>query len=321
MSKILRVIVSGALLTFLAWRTDWVQVGTVFALLRMEIWVAAVLLYCLVQVVSGLRWQLLARSLGFERSLWQFTGFYFIGMYFNLVLPTSVGGDVVRAWYLDGQSGRRPSALLSVFVDRLSGLVVLLGLAYLATALSPIALPMWVLTSVWSTVGAVVLALVLLPVMARHRFLSRRYAKLSMEIRHALSFVFRPSIMTLSLVIQAANVYLVWMVGRAIQAPIPDAYYCILVPMVTLLTLLPISVNGMGVREGAMVLFLAPLGVSEGMALGLSFLWFSVFTTASLCGGAVYLFGRFPRPEVQADHEPVRYHSDQGRAGQSRAAA
>ena len=48
------------------------------------------------QVLSGLRWQLLARPLGFRGSIWRFTAFYFIGMYFNLLLPTSVGGDVIR---------------------------------------------------------------------------------------------------------------------------------------------------------------------------------------------------------------------------------
>jgi hypothetical protein len=64
--------------------------------------------------------------------------------------------------------------------------------------------------------------------------------------------------------------------------------------------LLPISVNGMGVREEATVLFLAPLGIAEGTALTLSVLWFAVCASVSLLGGAVYLFGHFPRPEASA---------------------
>src|SRR5262249_5560543 len=107
------------------------------------------------------------------------------------------------------------------------------------------------------------------------------------------------------------------------------SYYWVLVPMVSLLTLLPVSVNGMGVREGATALFLAPLGVGEGTALSLAFLWFAASAAASLGGGVVYLFGRFPRPadragasvEVQTDHGPVGGDSGQGRAGQPRAAA
>src|SRR5947209_8083614 len=103
-SKKLRLVVSVALLGCLAWRTDWARVGHAFAQMRPGLWLAAVGLYLATQVVSGLRWRLLAEPLGFEQSLARFTGLYFVGMFFNLVLPTSVGGDVVRAWYLDGGS-------------------------------------------------------------------------------------------------------------------------------------------------------------------------------------------------------------------------
>jgi uncharacterized membrane protein YbhN (UPF0104 family) len=125
----------------------------------------------------------------------------------------------------------------------------------------------------------------------------------------------------LSVLVQAANVIIVWLAGLAIGATVPASYYWILVPMVTLLTMLPVSLNGMGVREGGMVLFLAPLGIATGTALSLALLWFAVFTSASLLGGLVYLFGRFPRPEVRDNHEPECGHSDQGRARQSWTAA
>jgi uncharacterized membrane protein YbhN (UPF0104 family) len=124
----------------------------------------------------------------------------------------------------------------------------------------------------------------------------------------------------LSFVVQAANIVLVWLVALALDVPVPAVYLAVAVPMVTLLTLLP-SINGMGLREGGMVLFLQPLGVAPETALTLSFLWFAVFTSASLLGGAIYLFGQFPRPEEQAEHGPVGHYSDQGRARQSAAAA
>src|SRR5437870_2894705 len=133
--NLLRVLVSGLLLAWLAWRMDWSQVGEVFARLRLELWLAAVAVYAFTQFVSAARWQILAKPLGLRRPFWQFAGLYFIGMYFNLVLPTSVGGDVVRALYLNRHTGRRLTAFLSVFIDRLSGLVVLVALAAAATVL------------------------------------------------------------------------------------------------------------------------------------------------------------------------------------------
>lgn len=320
MSKYLRLLISGTLLAWLALRADWLQVRQIFAHLRIELWLAAVLLYLVTQMVSAVRWQCLARPLGFERPLRQFIGMYYIGMYFNLLLPTSVGGDVVRAWYLDGQSGRYEAALFSVLIDRLSGLVLLLVLASVAVLASPLPLDGQVVLGVWGTVGGIVLGFILLPQLARFQRLGAKYQKLGSDVRRSLALVFHPLNVFLSLFVQSANVVLVWLVGRAIDASIPDSYYWILVPMVTLATLLP-SISGMGVREEATIRLLAPLGVAQSLALSLALLWFSVFAAASLCGGIVYLLGRFPRPKVTTDHETVRDNPDQGRARQLEAAA
>jgi uncharacterized membrane protein YbhN (UPF0104 family) len=321
-SKKLRLAISVVLLAWLASRTEWGQVGACFAGLRPAWWLAALGLFVLTQLVSAYRWQLVARPLGFSRPLREFTGFYFIGMFFNLFLPTSVGGDVVRAWYLDGGTGRRLSAFLSAFVDRASGLLLLLGLACVAAVLCPIALESWIRYSVWGAAGCAVLGLVLLPPLARWTDRFDRVRRLSAD---AALYRRYPGLLAacagLSLVIQAANVVVVWLVGRGLGAPIPLTYYWIFVPMVTLLTLLPVSLNGMGVREGGMVLFLAPLGVADSTALSLALLWFAVFTAAGLLGGGVYLLGHFPAPAVQGAHEPVGGDSDQGRAGQFKAAA
>jgi uncharacterized membrane protein YbhN (UPF0104 family) len=329
-NRALRLGVSALLLGWIAWQTDWSQVGHAFGQLRVELWLAAIATLALTQVVSALRWQLLARPLGFERSLWQYTGFYFIGMYFGMVLPTSVGGDVVRAWYLDGRSGCRLAAFVAVFLDRLSGLLVLLAMACVATLVCPLELPAWIPWSVWGTAASAVVGLALLPVIARRS----KHAKLrASQLRSAFAMLRSPRLLAattlLSLVVQAANVIIVWLVGTAIGAGVHAEYYWILVPMVSLLTLLPVSVNGMGLREGGMAVFLAPLGVGRGTALTLSLLWFAVFTATSLLGGFVYLFGRFPRPErpadladeEQADDGPVGGNSDQGRARQFKAAA
>jgi hypothetical protein len=118
-----------------------------------------------------------------------------------------------------------------------------------------------------------------------------------------------------------ANVVVVWFVGEALGLSVPFAYYAVFVPLVTLLTLAPISLNGMGIREAGAVLFLAPFGIDEGSALCLSVLWFFVLTAVSLSGGGVYLWGLVVRNEVLTDHDAVGSHSHQGRERQPAAAA
>jgi uncharacterized membrane protein YbhN (UPF0104 family) len=320
-NKGLRLLVSGALLAWLGWHLNWLQVTAVFQHLRLDFWLGAVGLYAAAQVTSAFRWRLLARPLGLRQPLVHFAAFYFIGMFFNLLLPTSVGGDVVRAWYLDGGSGRRLLALLSVLVDRLSGLLVLLCLACAGVLLCPIALPRWMPWSVWLTAGCGFAGLVAAALCARW---TDRLAGVRALFEAMEHYLYRPRLLVqataLSVVVQGANIVLVWLVGLSIQAPVPASFYWIAVPMVTLLTLLPVSLNGMGVREGGMILFLSPLGVSEATALSLAFLWFTVFTSVSAAGAVVYLFGSFPRPQENANGSVSR-DSDQGRTRQLKTAA
>jgi hypothetical protein len=335
--KCLKFLVSGLLLAVLAWRTDGDQVAAVFGPLRLNWWLAALAVYGVAQLLSAVRWQMLSRPLGFPQPLRYFLGYYFIGMFFNLMLPTSVGGDVVRALYLDQGSGRRLPAFVSVFVERCSGLMVLLALAAAGVMLAPMPLPAWVSESVWGTLAIFVLAGAGAWFYCGWRTAAggleeqecarapRRFRVLQSAVRNLQSaLATRPSLLVtttlLSLGVQAANVVLVWLVGEGIGADVPPAYYWIVVPMVSLMQVVLPSLNGHGVREGGLILFLGPVGVPASTALALGFLWFAVMATASLTGGLVYLFGRFPRPEVPVD-EPVGDYSDQGRARQPAAAA
>jgi uncharacterized membrane protein YbhN (UPF0104 family) len=344
---------SSALVALLICRIDWHQVGSAFAGLDVRLWLGALLLYLLTQAVSAWRWQVLGRVIGLQGSWGRYFAFYFIGMFFNLVLPTSVGGDVVRAWYLARQPGpvppfgKRTAAFLSVLADRVNGLAVLIVVACVATLVCPLSLPLWMTATVAGT-GAATLAgvgvLPLLPWLAALGPVQRASPRLR-NILEAASLYWStrgPMLLVtfLSLLVQLGNVVLAWLVGEGLGLPVPPLYYGILVPLVSLLTLLPISLNGMGLREAGTVLLLAPLGISPASAVTLSLLIFAVYTAASLGGGFVYLFGQFPRfqtalangdngpasipirgVEECGDAQPVRGNSDQGRMRQPPAAA
>jgi uncharacterized protein (TIRG00374 family) len=322
-SKKLRLAASVVLLAVLAWRTEWSQVRAAFATLRLDLWLLAAGIYAATQAVSVLRWQLLARPLGFREPFGRYLSYYYIGMFFNLVLPTSVGGDVVRAWYLDAKSGRRTEAFVSVIADRVSGVIVLLLIALIALNLRNVDLPAWMSLTVTAMTGGALLTLAVLFFLSKRvdtpytgrSSLRFQLVKLIRAISD-LPAVIMPDRHTfllttfLSVVVQLANVLIVWLVGVALHVSVPGSYYFILVPTVTLLTLLPISLNGMGVREGATALLLAPLGVDPGTAMTLAFLWFAAFMLPSLGGVFFYLGAGVPRyrepgPEDRQQPPPV----------------
>jgi uncharacterized protein (TIRG00374 family) len=334
--KLLRVAISVCLLGFLAWRMrgDWEKIQDIFAQMRLMYWLLAVGVFLVAQLASSVRWRWLARPLGFEQGPWRFLGYYFVGMFFNLVLPTSVGGDVVRAWYLDGHSGRRLPAFVSVFADRVSGLLVLLIMACVGVIFSPLELHPLVRLSVLGTAGGALLGMAAFGALiywkrdsikawgeGRHKensgdvattWTSRLLSKLrrfTLAFSHTLTLYVRyPGMIVgttiLSLIVQAANVLLVGLIGAAIGASVDASYYWILVPMVSLLSVLVPSINGMGVREGGTLLMLTPLGVEPTTGATLGFLWTLAYSAGNLTGVLFYLFGRFERfSAAQAEAE------------------
>jgi uncharacterized membrane protein YbhN (UPF0104 family) len=280
-SKYLRFGISAVLLTFVATRTNWSDVVDRFSNLHIGMWLAAFGLLVLGMVGSVRRWQVYAQELGFERRLAQYCVYYFVGIYFNLVLPTSVGGDVMRVIYLNGNGGRKWLAFVSVLLERANALLVLIAFACVGRLFCPISLPLWIDLSVWGSAAAALLGLLMLCVVQRSRPI--------VDLLFAPRLALRMSL--LSVMTQGASLAVVWCLTLSIGLEVPFAYVCVFVPMLTLLMLLPISVNGMGIREGGMVLFLAPLGVDTASALTLAFVLFSVGAAVSLLGGVIYLFG------------------------------
>lgn len=317
MNKLFRALGSAVLLAAICWKVDWSQVAGAMGRLNWLVWSAAFGVYLVAQVLSSYRWQLLAKALGFSGRLASYVRDVYLGMFFNLILPTSVGGDVVRAISLARRRGQTPpmgqrlGAALSVLADRVVGVLVLVGTCGIATVICPISLPGWIPWCVAGLGAGGIAGLVGLPLIRRllatERFQGFRWEKPRRMVEGALFFLGRPRLLvataSLSAIVQIANVLVVYLIGRNLGLPVPATYYGIMVPLVALLTMLPVSLNGMGLREGGMVLMLAPLGVGTAEALSLSLLSFLILTTASMCGGLCLLFGGDSGSRVEAEDE------------------
>jgi uncharacterized membrane protein YbhN (UPF0104 family) len=338
MSKRLRIAGSLLLMGILAWRLDHEQLLQAFTGLDLRYWLLAGAVYVVAQVVSSLRWQLLSAPLGFETPWRHYLSFYFIGMFFNLLLPTSVGGDVVRALYLAAGRPRLSQAVLSILADRGTGLAVLVMLACAAGMFVPLA--GW-MSGILIALGAgMVLGLAALPALPLLSQLPVVGPRLSKLVEGARVYLRRPGLLAgstvLSVVVQLAGVLQVWLIAKGLGLAVPIGYVAVVVPLVALLTLIPISVSGMGLREVGMVVLLGPAGVSSAAAVTLSLLTFASCAAISLAGGFLYFFGRFPRGQAgpsdgsecngttgegQSDAEPFGGGPDQGRTGKPAAAA
>ena len=123
-SRWFKIATSLALFAFLFHSIEFAVFRQQLAAARLE-WVAVAFVgYLFGQILSAYKWQLLARPLGFYCPLRAFVVYYFVGMYLNLFVPSTIAGDVGRGFLLATRGGRAPAALQSVFADRVSGLVM-----------------------------------------------------------------------------------------------------------------------------------------------------------------------------------------------------
>jgi uncharacterized membrane protein YbhN (UPF0104 family) len=318
-----RATISVGILGWLLWRLDWPHLLAVVQQAQPTGWLTALVLYGGVQLgLSSYRWRILGRALGFFHPWWRYLQLYYVGLFFNLFLPTSMGGDVVRALNLAEQPSRRLAAGWSVVSDRLSGLVALVLLACAASLLQWHTLPASPRLLIWSLAGGLLLALFLLPTLGqRWQRLGNLATAMSLSRAYRREFI---AALGLSLVIQAASIVQIAYMGRALGIDLGLLGYSVVVPLVSLMTMLPVSISGLGVREGSFVVFMAAYGVAAPAAVALGLSWFVMNLVVGAVGGVVYLLsggGRGRAHKEGASHGPLGDRADQGRTGQLGAAA
>ncbi len=256
---------------------------------------AALLLLLASTFIAGSRWYLIMRRIGFTESYAFFVKSYFKGAFFNQGLPTSIGGDGLRIRDSSKGGGSAEDAFYGVFIDRIIGLAGLLLLNITALILNQSLLPANVYYPLLGILICLTTGLLLLFFLRKFRFIAlNRYlgflGRLSERYFQVYSTLSSVSVqLGLSLIIHLLTMMAFFMIGSGVGLDFPLQVYLVLVPPVILLTILPISLAGWGVREGAMVGFFLLVGADKSVILTFSILYGLVALTASLPGLIVYL--------------------------------
>jgi hypothetical protein len=306
---VLKILVSLGLLAFLISRVDLGQLFRVLVSADFSYVAVILVVYILSQFVSCLRWVVLARAVGFQLPFWEYLSFYFIGMFFNLFAPSTIGGDISRVFYLarDGAPGPEvkrttltANALISVLADRAVGMVVLVWMGAAAIFIFPeYPLPPMIRTATYTLAGGTILAGAAIPFLSR--FLRREGDSLRNSLRQAVEITWRsPSVLAqtflLSLVIHLVQGGIQKLLGLALGLDLPWSFGFIIYPLVGVFSALPISFNGIGLREGGYLFLLRLIDVGSEKAVAFGLLWFAVVVLDSLIGGLVFVLRKAPRP-------------------------
>jgi uncharacterized membrane protein YbhN (UPF0104 family) len=256
----------------------------------------ALLLQLCSSTVAAYRWHLIMRNLRFGQSPRFYWRSYLKGMFFNQGLPTSIGGDAMRVLDVARQGFRKRDALYGVMLDRIVGLTALLMLNLIAHTLSPQLLPsrVYSLTMILVLSGVVLfgLAFALRDLAWLDAYPRLEVAKtLSARLHQAFS-AHRAVLVILSLGIHLLAMMCFYVTGSALGLQYNLMTYLVVVPPAIFLTLIPISLAGWGMREGALVALFSLIGADKAAVLTMSILYGFILIAVSVLGLVVYLADR-----------------------------
>jgi uncharacterized protein (TIRG00374 family) len=265
---------------------------------------AAIAVYFIVQGLSAYRWYLLLKPQGLEVRFSKILAFYFLGMYFNFFLPSAIGGDFFKVYYLNKETNRLSASTASVFFDRDIGmgglvLVAILTAIFVGTSVNGVALaPIFILIGIGFILAN--LALFYRPSYnLLHKLLSLfKMKKVDEKVERMFDSVnaYRgewgliTAGMIMSLGVQVGCAFVNMLAAKAIgfdKAGFTD--YLVFIPTIGLISMIPISVGGAGWREGAYIYFFQSAGATPDQAAALSLLWLGIVAITSLPGGIIYV--------------------------------
>ncbi|HUW51127.1 MAG TPA: lysylphosphatidylglycerol synthase transmembrane domain-containing protein [Sulfuricella sp.] len=253
-----------------------------------------------VPILHALRWRLVLQTSGYALNFSKVFQAVMIGYFFNQTLPSSVGGDAYRVWYIYRTGMHLGEAFSSVIVDRLIALTALLMICAFSMP--------WIFNltgggqASWAVVVLVVagvmglgfvLMLERLPARWNHWRVVRGLVRLGAHLRKVfVNFRIAVTTIVISALGHIVTAILVAVIGFAVRIPLSLTDCLLLVPLVMLIAMVPISIAGWGVREGAMVVAFGFIGVAPADAFLLSLLFGLALLVASLPGGLLWLAGR-----------------------------
>ena len=257
----------------------------------------AALLLLTGQSIAALRWKLI---MGPGSPPWGYLArLYVIGGFFSLFLPTAVGGDAVRALAAARETSRTGGVVASVLLDRAMGVFAMVCYAVVAAALAP-GFSRQLLDAARLKLpgkGLVLLGVALVVAVMVAVWFGRKSPQLRQGISDAIHLIRElartpgslMAALALGFVVQGLYILLWLLLARAMHLPIAPLTLFFAVPVVTAFAMLPVTLNGLGVREGAWLLLLSGSGIPQGDIVTFSLLYFAANLVTGLVGGILFM--------------------------------
>ncbi|MDQ2825927.1 MAG: flippase-like domain-containing protein [Actinomycetota bacterium] len=300
-----RVLASAAMLAVLLPRIHLASLFPSHQLSTLGWLAAGLVVYTGAVLLSTVRWSQVLQALDLRADFPRLLSHTLAGMFVSNVLPSTVGGDVLRVTRLSAANGQRHPSVASVMIERLTGFLVLPFISLVALVGNPTLLHLGQATHLALTLSLGTLAVLgVIMVLVSRPWLANRLAGRSWldflgavqlglaRLRHDPAAAL--GVFVSALAYQLTMVAGAWMAGHAMGIQVGWSAMMAFIPVVAVAQVLPLSVSGLGLREGALVILLAPLGVASGQAVAFGLLLYGMNLVVSLLGAPAFAVGTRP---------------------------
>jgi uncharacterized membrane protein YbhN (UPF0104 family) len=333
-------VVAGGIIWGIHWLSQgerWTNLTEIFRRMNPWIFTVATVVFAAGNVIAALRWWLLLRTQSIFIGLWAAVKLFFLGWFYNNFMPSSVGGDLVRAWYVTKHTDKKFEAALSVFVDRGIGMAGTLAIAafyYLfffrrqVGAHTPVfrqedaggsflkSIAGYKMVGFWLLVVVAVILVAFLSLARGRMTLAKTWSftrvyglKIIRKLKTAaVIYCSRPMTMLMVFVITILMQLMViagfWFLGVNLGADVSIKYYFLFFTLIWLVGVLPVSIGGAVVMEGGLAyLFVRFAAVGPEVALALALCQRIIWMLTSLPGAAVHLSGTHLPKDFSIDYD------------------
>jgi len=292
---LIRVVITIVILALIFRNIEFQSVKNIILQANVKLLLLAILFQLLSTLLAGYRWGQVMKKLNFGQRSDFYMRSYFKGSFFNQGLPTSIGGDAVRVLDVAGNGHRKRDAFIGVFIDRILGLSGLLILNLVANYFLPRLLPDKLFLMINIIVLTGLLGFITFIYIHKIKFLyqgrllnyilrvSQQLNKILHDIR-SISFH-----LLIGVLIHLFSIINIYFVGKSVGLEYNLLTMAVIVPPVILLTLIPVSLAGWGIREGAMIGLFGLIGATTANVLSMSILYGIILIIASLPGLYTFL--------------------------------
>ncbi len=334
LSTVVRIIVAGAAVYLICRGQDWPKVGKTLADMNIWYFLGSIVVYLFSQCLVGFRWWLLLLAQHIYIDWLAAIRLNLLGLFYNNFLPSSLGGDFVRAWYITKHTDKKLAAAWSVLIDRIVGVFGMViiamfcyiffmrGKGYFAaltsgqkqSSESSLSLYLWILAG--AALSLIIILGIMLLIKPGRKILRKLWTYVEVHgivtikklIDSTIAYGKHPwfvmGALAMTIIVQSLVIISFWILGLTLGIHISPKYYFVFFPIIWIIGSLPISIGGVGIVEGSMVvLFTQFANVAEERILALAICQRLVWIATSIPGIIIHLTGAHLPKDFFVDSE------------------